>query len=205
MKRFQWCMAVLALNAAAGWCVAQDPASPDTKQPAPALGSEQLAAPQLESATGAPAAGQAHDKSALYDKFSKLMTGAKMTGLFTIDGKPLQEQTAETYTIEKVEKLPDGDAWVITARIQYGKRDLTIPVPIDVKWAGTTPVLTLDDLTLPGFGTFSARVVLHKDKYAGTWQHGDVGGHMFGLLHMQAESSSAPAAPVAEVDSTSNP
>ena len=27
-------------------------------------------------------------------------------------------------------------------------------------------------------GTFSARVVLHDNQYAGTWQHGDVGGQI---------------------------
>ncbi|MEZ6134002.1 MAG: hypothetical protein R3C53_03730 [Pirellulaceae bacterium] len=126
-------------------------------------------------------------KQALFEKFTKLMTGAKMTGQFTVDGKPLGEQEAESYDIEKVEKQPDGDLWIITARIKYGKRDLTIPVPIEVKWAGTTPVMTLDDLTLPGFGTFSARVVLHKDKYAGTWTHGEVGGHMFGYISFKDE------------------
>ncbi len=127
------------------------------------------------------------DQQALYAKFTKLLTGAKMTGQYTLDGKPLTELKEESYEIEKVEKQAEGDLWVITARIKYGKRDLTLPVPIEVKWAGTTPVLTLDDLTLPGFGTFSARVVLHKDKYAGTWAHGEVGGHLFGLIELQAK------------------
>jgi hypothetical protein len=123
----------------------------------------------------------------LFAKFTKLLTGAKMTGQYTVDGKPLTDLKEESYTIEKVEKQEEGDLWVITARIKYGKRDLTFPVPIEVKWAGTTPVLTLDDLTIPGFGTFSARVVLHKDKYAGTWAHGDVGGHLFGLIELGTE------------------
>jgi hypothetical protein len=120
----------------------------------------------------------------LFPKFIKLLTGAKLTGQFTVDGKPLNELTEESYEIRKVEKQPDGDGWVITSRIKYGKRDLTIPVPLDVKWAGDTPVMTLDNLTIPGFGTFAARVVLHKDKYAGTWQHDDVGGHLFGRIEL---------------------
>lgn len=120
----------------------------------------------------------------LFPKFIKLLTGAKLTGQFTIDGKPLNELTEESYEIQKVEKQPEGDGWIITSRIKYGKRDLTIPVPLDVKWAGDTPVMTLDNLTIPGFGTFAARVVLHKDKYAGTWQHDDVGGHLFGRIEL---------------------
>ena len=118
----------------------------------------------------------------LYDKFTKLLTGAKLTGQFTVDGKPLNDLTEETYEIAKVEKMEEGDKWAITARIKYGKHDLTVPVPLDVKWAGATPVLTLDNMTIPGFGTFGARVVLHQDKYAGTWQHDAVGGHLFGRI-----------------------
>ena len=124
-------------------------------------------------------------------KFKKLMTGAKMTGQFTVDGKPLGDLKEESYEIAKVEKQPEGDLWVITARIKYEKRDFTVPVPIDVKWAGSTPVLTLDDLTLPGFGTFSARVLFHKDKYVGTWTHNDVGGHMFGKVDIKAEAANS--------------
>jgi hypothetical protein len=47
--------------------------------------------------------------------------------------------------------------------------------------------MTLDNLTLPGLGTFSARVVLHDDKYAGTWQHDKVGGHLFGTISRAKE------------------
>ena len=131
----------------------------------------------------------------LYAKFTRLLTGAKMRGQFTVDGKPLDRLTEETYEIQKVEKQEEGDYWVITARIKYGKHDRVVPVPVKVKWAGTTPVITLDDLTIPGFGTFGARVVFHKDKYAGTWQHDDVGGHMFGMVQLggQSDSETAPA------------
>ena len=124
----------------------------------------------------------------LFAKFKRLLTGAKLRGQFTVDGKPLDKLTEETYEISKVEKMPQGDIWVITARIKYGKHDLTFPVPLEVKWAGNTPVMTLDDMTIPGFGTFGARVVFHKDKYAGTWQHDNVGGHMFGVVEMPKEA-----------------
>lgn len=117
-------------------------------------------------------------------KFQRLLTGAKLIGQFTVDGKPLDKLSAEEYEITKVEKAPEGDVWVLSARIKYGNKDVTIPVPLEVKWAGSTPVLTLDNLPLPGLGTFSARVVLHRDKYAGTWQHDDKGGHMFGRIEI---------------------
>lgn len=123
-------------------------------------------------------------------KFKKLMTGAKLTGLFTIEGKPMKDQVEDTYEIRKVEKAKaDGDTWLITSRVKYGKNDYEMPFPIDVKWAGDTPVLTLEKLAVPGLGTFSCRVVLHGTKYAGTWQHDNVGGHMFGNIKLAEEAA----------------
>lgn len=136
---------------------------------------------------------------ARYEKFEKLLTGSKFKGSFTVDDKPLNDLHEEEYDIEKVEKLPEPDLWSIKARIKYGSKDFTVPVPLYVRWAGETPVMTMDKITLPGFGTFSARVVLHVDKYAGTWQHDDKGGHLFGRIIMakqgdaNSKSSDAPA------------
>jgi hypothetical protein len=134
-----------------------------------------------------PAAGEASVPAAqreLFAKFAKLLTGAKLRGQFTLDGKPLNDLRDEAYDIDKVEKLPDGDLWALTTRIKYGKHDVTVPIAIEVKWAGNTPVLTMDNMTIPGLGTFSARVVLHQDKYAGTWQHDEAGGHLFGKIEL---------------------
>lgn len=123
-------------------------------------------------------------EKALHEKFQRLLTGAKLVGMFTVDGRPMDKLSAETYEIQKVEKLPDGDGWAITARIKYGDKEGSFPVPVEVKWAGTTPVITLDKTTIPGLGTFSARVLFHGERYAGTWQHDDKGGHMFGKLEL---------------------
>ncbi|MBX3422726.1 MAG: hypothetical protein KF752_14320 [Pirellulaceae bacterium] len=124
-------------------------------------------------------------------KFQKLLTGAKLKGQFTMEGKPLSELQEETYEIRKVHRLrPEGDTWLIHSRIKYGEHDVVVPVPIQVKWAGKTPVLTLDNIAVPGLGTFSARVVLHDNRYAGTWQHDSVGGHLFGSIEVAREAES---------------
>ncbi|MEO8269056.1 MAG: hypothetical protein ABI557_05010 [Aureliella sp.] len=140
--------------------------------------------PSAKSPTTAEDASSANQTAELHAKFKKLLTGAKMRGQFTVDGQPLNKVQEEAYDIEKVDKLPDGDLWALTTKIKYGDHDLTVPIAIEVKWAGSTPVITLDELTIPGLGTFSARVLLHKDKYAGTWQHGKVGGHLFGTIEL---------------------
>ena len=125
----------------------------------------------------------------LFKKFESTLTNAVLTGQFTIVGKETPP-SRESYTILSVKKMSQGDLWVFTARIKYGKRDVTLPLPIPVKWVGDTPVISLDKLTLPGLGTFSAHVVIDGKKYAGTWSHGKVGGHMFGTI--------APAKPKSE-------
>ena len=50
-------------------------------------------------------------------------------------------------------------------------------------------MITLTDFTVPGLGTFSARVLIYRNKYAGTWSHGDVGGHLFGTIEKNAKKA----------------
>lgn len=158
----------------------------DTDKPAPAA-----------QATEDQAEGQVPDKAELYRRFAETMSGAKLVGKFTVLGQQQQEQELpkEEYEIRSATKLPAGDVWLITARIKYGDHDVTLPMPLQVKWAGDTPVITLTDLTIPGLGTFSARVVLHEGKYAGTWRHGEVGGHLFGTIEKEEKKPEQPAAP----------
>ena len=53
-------------------------------------------------------------------------------------------------------------------------------------------MVTLTKATLPGLGEgFSARVLFYEGRYAGTWQHGPVGGHMFGTIE-KAKPAEAP-------------
>jgi len=112
--------------------------------------------------------------------FSELLTGATLTGRFTVDGKP-DPPKEDRYEIVSATKTAEHD-WVIVARVVYGKNDIKVPVPVKVYWADDTPVLSLTDLTIPGLGTFTSRVMFYGDRYAGTWQHGDHGGLMFGKI-----------------------
>ena len=90
-------------------------------------------------------------------------------------------QRPERYEIESVTKVSE-DQWRFAARIQYGDRDVTLPIVVTMLWAGDTPMVSLSDLTVPMLGTYSARVIFDGDRYAGTWQHSDVGGYMFGAI-----------------------
>jgi hypothetical protein len=118
----------------------------------------------------------------LNKKLAADLTNVKLIGSFTVTGKEADAPKAEEYTITSALKLPEQDLWLLKARIKYGKTDSTVPIPLEIKWAGDTPIITLTNLEIPGLGTFTSRVVIYEGRYAGTWQHGDVGGHLFGRI-----------------------
>lgn len=121
------------------------------------------------------------DDAAKIAALEKQLSGTKFIGAFTIDGKK-GAPAKEEYTILDVKKIGKGDLFLFRARVKYGKTDITLPMPLPIKWAGDTPVISMDNLSIPGLGTFSAHVVIDGDKYAGTWKHGKVGGHLFGKI-----------------------
>ena len=120
-------------------------------------------------------------------KLAKYLSGAKFIGKFTIDGKEDLAPKTEEYTISKCEKLPAADMYRMTARIKYGDTDQEVPLDLKILWSGRTPVITMDRFWIPGMGTFGARVMIHSNRYAGTWQHDAVGGHMFGKIEPKKE------------------
>jgi hypothetical protein len=121
------------------------------------------------------------EQKTLEKELAKKLTGAAMVGQFSIDGHEDAKKHTDRYEIESAEKVA-GNRWVITARIKYGQHDVKLPVTIEILWAGDTPVITLTNAVVPGMGTFTSRVMIHGDRYAGTWQHDKVGGHMWGKI-----------------------
>ena len=125
---------------------------------------------------------QADDSEAREKAFSAQMSNVTLVGSFTVDGRTDGPPKAERYEIKSVTKL-GGNLWTFVTRVKYGKVDTKVPITVPLEWAGDTPMVSLTDATLPGLGSaFSARVIFHDDRYAGTWQHGKVGGHMFGRI-----------------------
>ena len=116
--------------------------------------------------------------------FTARMQDVVLDGFFVVDSPTADKPAlqAERYEIRQVQYLGSGDLWQFDARLVYSTFDVTVPLPLPVHWAGETPVITVDSVTIPGLGTFNARVVIDGDRYAGTWQHGEVGGHLFGRI-----------------------
>lgn len=145
-------------------------------------------APSLNANEPAGAADQAaHEKN-----FAEAMSGTELTGNFTVtgkDGPPKQE----TYVISKISKM-EGKTWLFQCRIKYGKHDVELPIPLKVEWAGDTPVVCLDKTSIPGMGSFTARVVFYESHYVGYWRHDEVRGTMSGTIKKIAPAGEKPAA-----------
>jgi hypothetical protein len=130
-------------------------------------------------------------------KFAEALSGTVLVGTFSVDGvKTDKLPLAERYELKSVEKTKDG-LWTFTARVKYLNQDLTLPITVPVVWAGDTPMVSLSNSTLPGLGNqLSAKVIFDADRYAGTWQHGKFGGHMWGRIEraaaLKSESASEP-------------
>jgi len=118
----------------------------------------------------------------------KLMNRATMVGHFTVTGEDAGggKLAEERYELGEVKRLDSGD-WLIQSRIRYGDHDVTIPLTLPIRWAGDTPVICVDDMLIPGLGTFTARVMIYRGHYAGFWTGADHGGHLFGLIEPAKE------------------
>jgi hypothetical protein len=119
-------------------------------------------------------------------RFAERMRGASMVGFFTIDGRENRPARPDRYDFSSVEKV-GADRWRFNARI--GEHNVTLPVTVTMRWVDDTPMIMLTDMTIPTLGTFTARVFFHGDRYAGTWQHGSFGGHMFGRIEHVASQT----------------
>lgn len=121
-------------------------------------------------------------------QFKEALTNVTLEGLWRLvkDGK-LGDEQGEKYTISSVTKL--GKLWFITARIEYGNKDVTVPVPVRVNWAGDTPVISITEAGLKGLGTYSARVMIYGGLYTGTWSGKGYGGFLSGRIVKNAKSS----------------
>jgi len=136
------------------------------------------------------AADKVPDQAELDKWFAETMSGATLVGHFTAGDRGAREPKEERYTIAKVTKQ-QGDKWLFQARIQFGGRDVTIPMLIPVKWAGDTAVISVTDMGFPGLGTYTARVLIYRDQYAGTWSGKDHGGHLWGRIERAADKDAA--------------
>ena len=119
-------------------------------------------------------------------EFAALLDGARMEGKFNLNSAAGESAAqVDLYSVSELRKGEDG-TWIFEYTMSYGQGPdgpkQTVPIPVRVEWAGDTPVLTMTDQTVEGLGTFTVRVMIHEERYAGTWSNGTVGGHMWGRI-----------------------
>ena len=118
-------------------------------------------------------------------QFAERMRGVTMIGSFTIVGRENGKPEPDRYDIASVEKVGE-DLWRFNASMDCcGVKGTTLPIVVPMRFVGDTPIIMMTDTSLPGIGTFTVRVFFYGDWYAGTWQHGKVGGHMSGRIEKQ--------------------
>lgn len=95
----------------------------------------------------------------------------------------------DKYTIQSATKVKGND-WVVTSRVQFGNVDVNLPIQVKVYWAGDTPVISVTDLPFPGGNIYTARVLVYRDTYAGSWFGKGYGGQMTGTIRSQSKEES---------------
>ena len=104
------------------------------------------------------------------------------------DGSVRMDGFDDLYEISSVTKL-DGNRWRFNVRMKYMSVDVTLPVVVPIEWAGDTAMVSITNFEIPGLGTeFGARVLFYDERYAGTWDHGEVGGLMYGTIEKAGDS-----------------
>ena len=117
------------------------------------------------------------------------LSGAVLVGHFTETGADAGDKLhEERYELSSVKHLGDGQ-WLFEARIRYGDHNIRVPLTLPMRWAGDTPVITVEKVPVIGIGTFDARVMIYANHYAGFWRGEGHGGHLFGVVQRNEKPS----------------
>lgn len=103
------------------------------------------------------------------ETFSAMLKDATLKGTWApISGNQLGAEKADSYQVARAEPK-GGDKWVIVWKVQRQGQTFEYPIPSVVKFAGDTSILILDEVPIGDGKVWSARVLFHKDSYAGRW------------------------------------
>lgn len=128
-----------------------------------------VAVSMLSLALGTPGHAAADDAATLQAAFVAMLKDATLEGAWVpVQGGKSGEQKVDRYQVVRAEKI-EGDQWRIISKMTHQGQEIEVPIPVIVKWAGDTAVMILDDVATGGGKSYSARVLFHNDRYAGSW------------------------------------
>ena len=131
------------------------------------------------------------DRATLEKQLAEKLSHARLVGFYSAVGQQGPPKEDE-YTLGEVQKK-EGDKWHFNANLQFGQKVINVPLEIPIYWAGDTPVVSVTNFTIPGLGTYTARVMFYGDHYAGTWSSAKHGGYMWGHIQKLPEHEDKPA------------
>ena len=117
------------------------------------------------------------------ERFKALFTRATLSGRWAPlkDGTLGEERTGDKYQIASVTK-GSNDHWTVNAKMKYRDQEVVMPIPVQMKFVGDTAILTVDNLMIPGGGTYTARLLIYDRTYSGTWKGQRGGGMLYGTI-----------------------
>ena len=116
-------------------------------------------------------------------EFSAMLKNATLKGSWI----PVQQgataaEKADSYHVLRAKKIAD-DKWHIVWKIKHQGKEIAYPIEVTVKWAGDSAVMILDEVKTGSGKRYSARILFHKDRYAGSWWGKDQpGGLLSGVI-----------------------
>jgi hypothetical protein len=122
------------------------------------------------------------------ERFKFLFTKSYLSGRWAPikDGWLGEERTGDKYQIVSVAK-GSGDNWVVNAKLKYRDQEFVLPIPVRMKFDADTAILIVDDLMIPGGGTYTARLMIYERTYSGTWKGQRGGGMLYGTITTETE------------------
>ena len=124
-------------------------------------------------------AAQAQSRDDLESGLVAMLANATLKGSWIpVNQGATGNEKSDSYHIIGARKI-EGDQWQIMTKTKYQGREIEVPFSVIVKWAGDTAVMILNDVQAGQGKSYSARVLFHNDRYAGSWWGKDTAG---GLL-----------------------
>jgi hypothetical protein len=117
------------------------------------------------------------------ERFKLLFTKSYLSGRWAPlkDGALGEERSGDKYQIVSVAK-GNGDNWTVSAKLKYHDQEFVMPFPVRMKFDGDIAILIVDDLKIPGGGTYTARLLIYERTYSGTWKGQRGGGMLYGTI-----------------------
>lgn len=122
------------------------------------------------------------------ERFKFLFTKASLSGRWAAlrDGQLGEERTGDKYNIMSVIK-GTGSNWIVNAKMKYRDQEFVMPIPVQMKFTGDTAIMEVNELAIPGGGTYTARLMIYERTYSGTWKGQRGGGMLYGTITNESE------------------